>query len=255
MSDSTNVFSPLRPTWLADVTGVGYDDEFWDIINFYVLHSLCGGQSWKGHNLHDTYLWKVYPWQPTAYLKDKIIKAIWKDERPCLYMAEKRALFQGKIDGKNLDADFNLDTRNQRAGYVKSSNGKNNDNEIMSFFYHIRNGFAHGRYGMVPISDSDYMIFLEDGKAEQEQFEVTARIVIKKSSLIAIKNIIIEGPEDEPNYAEEIIESIKRGNSSRKKIMEDIDISERVWEKESQKLKNAKRIIFENRKWRLVEEL
>ena len=254
MTEPTNVYSLLNPDWVKDTDGVGYDNDFWKIVNFFELHSLCDGQSWKGHNLHDTYLWKIHPWTPSAYLKDKIINAIWNGDTPHLYMAKKRSLFQSKIYGKGLEEDFYLDTSFQRACYVISSKGKNNDSEIMSFFYHLRNAFAHGRYGFVPISEADYMLFLEDGSKVNDQFEVTARIAIKKSSLIAVIDVITAGPDDDPDYAYEIIESIRRGNNSKAKIIDDIDISEYIWKKESQKLKDTGCLAFEKKKWIIVED-
>jgi len=253
MAEPTNVFSPLRPDWVNDIDGVGYDEDFWSIIKFYLLCSLCDGQSWKGYSLHEYYLWKVHPWNPSRYLKDKIIEAIWGEEEPKLYMSKTRASYEGKIYGKDLDANFTHNTIVQRAGYVKSSTGKNNDNEIMSLLYHIRNGFAHGRYGFSLLDNNDYMIFLEDGKSVGNQFEVTARIAIKKSSLIAVKEIIINGPSEETDYCEEIIEAIHRNCNTKKQIMDDLDISEAVWNRACQQLKDANRIEYEKKKWILKE--
>ena len=250
----TNVFSPLRPDWLTDPDNQCYDKDFWDIILFYVLHSLCDGQSCKGHTLQDTYLWKPNPWRPADYLKKKILYAIWGGDIPNLFMAQNRAGFKGKIFDKNLDADFYKDCYSQRMCYVKVSNGKNNGNEIMSLFYHLRNGFAHGRYGMTPISDNDYMFFLEDGKRNNNEFEVTARIAIKKSSLLAIRNIIMEGPDDEPNYGDEIIESIRNGNETKSMIKKDLNIDDNIWEREILKLKNTGQVVLKKRKYREVNE-
>jgi len=252
MAEPTNVYSPLRPEWITDIKGVGYDEDFWAIIKFYLLHSLCDGQSWKGYSLHESYLWKVHPWSPSRYLKDRIIEAIWGDEKSKLYMAKTRALYEGKIFGKDLDDNFTSNIAMQRAGYVKVSTGKNNDNEIMSLFYHIRNGFAHGRFGFAALEDNDYMIFLEDGKASGDQFEVTARIALKKSSLLAIKEILIDVPSAEADYCDEVIASItERGCNTKKQIMEDLDISETVWNRVSQLLKDDGRIEFDKKKWKI----
>jgi len=253
MANPTNVFSALRPEWILDTEGVGYDNEFWCIVDFFLLHSLCDGQSWKNNNLHDTYLWKRYPWQSASYLKDKITRAIWGGDIPRLYMAETRALLQNKINGRDLDDDFYMNVHLQRAGYVKTSKGKNNDNIIMSLFYHIRNALAHGRYGFVPVLDNDYMIFLEDGDAHADTFEVTARIAITKRSLLAIRDVIINGPEEEPDYSLEVIESIRRGCNTKSQIITDLDISEKEWDKTTTRLKAEGRIRYtNNRKWELL---
>ena len=250
MADPTNVYSQLKPDWIADSEGIGYDNDFWTIINFYLLHSLCEGQSWKGYSLHEDYLWKVNPWTPSHYLKDRIINAIWGNEDPKLYMAEKRALYEGKIYGRDLGDNFTDEIYVQRAGYIKVSTGRNNDNQIMSLLYHIRNGFAHGRFGFAELENNDYMIFLEDGKALGDQFEVTARIALKKSSLLEIRRILIDGPREEPNYCEKVIASItERGCNTKREIMDDLDISEAIWNKISQRLKDKGRIKFNKSKW------
>ena len=253
MVNSTNVFSPLRPDWLNDIDGVGYDEDFWSIIKFYLLCSLCDGQSWKGYSMHGSYLWKKHPWSPSHYLKDKIIRAIWGDEKPKLYMSKTRALYEGKIYGKNLDGNFTHNITTQRAGYVMSSTVKSNENEIMSLLYHIRNGFAHGRYGFAALENDDYMVFLEDGKENGDQYEVTARIAIKKSSLLAIKEIIINGPSEEPNYCEEVISSIsERGCNTKKQIINDLGISEAIWNRVIQQLKDSGRIKYNKKRWEIV---
>lgn len=255
MAESTNVFSLLSPEWLEDIPGVGYDEEFWDIINFYLLHSLCDEQSWKGHTISSEYLWKAHPWRPDSYLKDKIIQAIWGRADRKLFMAEKRTSYQSMLEGKNLGEDFYLNTYEQRAGYVKVSKGKGNSGEIMGLFYHIRNSFAHGRYGCVPIEENDYMIFMEDGRPFNGQFEVTARIALRKSSLMRIREVIMNGPDHDPEYALEIIASMRDGNKTKKSIMADLDISESIWKKYSHQLKIKNQIIYDrNRKiWKLNE--
>ena len=254
MSKSTNVFSPLRPDWLRDVNGVGYDSEFWEIINFYLLHSLCDRQSWKGHTLSGEYHWKTKPWKPDSYLKDKIIRAIWRDKDCHLYMADKHEALESKIKDKNLDGNFYLDAFNQRAGYVMVSKGKENKSQIMSLLYHIRNALAHGRYGFVPISDDDYMIFMEDGQSDGEQFAVTARIALKKSSLMKIREIIRNGPDEDPDYAAEILASIKNGKNKKKMIIEDLKISDNIWNKYIDVLSSENLIQYDNCKkiWKII---
>ncbi len=249
MAESTNVFSPLYPDWLRDVENIGYDDDFWKIVDFYLLHSICEKQSWKGMSL-SYYLWKKYPWNPSSYLKDKILKAIWGEEKPCLYAADKRTDLESKIYGKDLDEDFYLNSSQQRAGYVKQTAYKN---EIMSLFHHIRNGLAHGRYGLSALNENDYMFFIEDGDRKDDRFIVTARIAIKKTSLLSIREIIISGPDEDVDYSMEIINSIERGNNTKSKVKKDIGITDSVWDKEIYKLKENGKVAYNNnlKKWAL----
>lgn len=255
----TNVFSKLYPDWVLNENVSATDNDFQIIVDFYLIHSLCDGQSWKKNSLQETYAWKNHPWKPSSYLKDKIVKAIWSDEQSQLYMADKREDFQLTIQGKALDDKFTEDISSQRAGYVKSTAGKGNDNLIMSLFYHIRNALAHGRFGLKQLNNSDYMVFLEDGSRKNHRFEVNARIALKKSSLLSIKRIIENGPDDDPNYGDEIFDSIKRGNHTRNKIMKDTGIENlknpvNIWKREIDKLKRANKIHYDNNKWLVVEE-
>jgi hypothetical protein len=244
----TNVFSDLKPNWITEYDDVGYDTEFWNIINFFLLHSLCDGQSCKNHTLQEPYLWKKYPWRPDSYLKDKIITAIWGEKERLLYMADNRKTYKSMLEGKNLDKNFYLNTYEQRAGYVKVTKGNGNGNEIMSLLYHIRNGFAHGRYGLVPVSGNDYMIFIEDGEPFSDMFEVTARIALKKSSLVKIRQVILSGPDDAPDYATDIYESIKDGCSTKKKVIAELGISEKIWDKYLNQLKIEEKIKYNKSK-------
>ena len=169
-----------------------------------------------------------------------------------MYMAESRTKFEGKIWGKQLGQDFYLDLSTQRMGYVMVSDNTNRS-QYMSFFYHLRNGLAHGRFGIVPLPREDYMIIVEDGEAKDNLFEVTARMVIKASSLLAIREIIITGPDEDIDYGREIIDSINKGNTNKRTVMADIMISENIWDREIQKLRLNGEVFFEGGKWHLVK--
>lgn len=73
----------------------------------------------------------------------------------------------------------------------------NQKNQFMSVFYHIRNAFAHGRLNMVDV-DGDCVFILEDVQPnkKEEKLKVSARMIIKKSTLLRWIDII-EGGQTE----------------------------------------------------------
>jgi hypothetical protein len=73
----------------------------------------------------------------------------------------------------------------------------NQKNQFMSVFYHLRNSFAHCRLNMVDV-DGECVFILEDVQPNQksDQLKVSARMVIKKSTLLKWIDII-EGGEKE----------------------------------------------------------
>lgn len=99
---STNVYSQKKPSWLTDNEDVGYDADFWRIINFYVLHSLCMSQNYKGITLQSTFSWDKSPWNNDNYLKNKILSAIWDGEEPHIYMSDRKG-FKSKHDNLRLE--------------------------------------------------------------------------------------------------------------------------------------------------------
>ena len=252
MRESTNVYSQLYPSWLDNQ--IPADNDFRDIIEFYVLQSMCDGQSFKGNSLQDTFHWKKNPWNPDSYLKNKIIKTIWGESIPQIYMAEKRSDFQSKIFGKQLDEDFYKNFMDQRAGFVKCNKGKGNENLIMSLFYHLRNGFAHGRFVTIPCAEDDYAIVLEDGNCKDPLFEVTARIVIRKTSLIMVKRLICGGPTEVMDYSQDIIKLICSGINTKGGIIKETGMLEAEWDKEIQRLRLNGIARFDNNHWSICKQ-
>ena len=66
-------------------------------------------------------------------------------------------------------------------------------NQVLSLFKHIRNAFAHSRFAMHDIVGGDYVLIFEDVSSDGKK--VSARIIIRKSTLIKWIDIIEAGPE------------------------------------------------------------
>ena len=75
------------------------------------------------------------------------------------------------------------------------------NNQFMSVFFHIRNAFAHGRFDFRALNDEEYYI-LEDVQKDKDCLKVSARMILKKRTLLNWMDII-EGGEKEYKKHEE----------------------------------------------------
>lgn len=253
MADEGKI-TKVHPAWLDTVVPPEYEDEgLYEIILFFVIHSPCNGQSAKGISLTERG-WKIKPWYSPKYLKEKLDNAIFGDDLRLLKMVESKAKLLPEISSLDLDDDFYMHRDKQRMLYSKIGNS-GCESEYMSLFYHIRNALAHGRLAMFPAKKGDITLVMEDGKQvgkeSDDKFEVSARIVINKSSLLKIIELL-KNPPKENDYSEDILSAIKNGSSTKCKIMSEVGIDEYTYEKFIQVLKLKNMIKFEHKQWKII---
>ena len=247
---TTGVYASKHPIWLdSPLPNKLSDDELFQIIMFYVFYSPCEDKSHRSKPL-DLYGWKKKPWYEPSHLKEPLNRAIWGEEKPMFYFAKQKSDFEESISGHDLEENFYVHLMHQRIGLVISDNSKS---MYMSLFAHIRNSLAHGRLAMYDVSNDDVMFVLEDGKPiKNGKFEVTARIVILKSSLLKIIELIKQGPPHENDYSEDILVAIKNGEDTKKAILEYLSIDEKIWDKTIYRLRSENKVFFENRVWHIA---
>ncbi|MCF0133406.1 MAG: hypothetical protein HUJ72_06030 [Blautia sp.] len=69
-------------------------------------------------------------------------------------------------------------------------------NQFLSLFRHIRNAFSHGRINMHETKDGDLMFIFEDvGRKVSGGIPVSARMLLRKSTLLKWIDIIEAGPQ------------------------------------------------------------
>ena len=244
----------VHPMWLDTIVPAEYEDEgLYEIILFFVIHSPCSGQSSNGISLTERG-WKAKPWYSPKYLKEKLDKAIFGNDLRLLKMVESKAKLQPEIGSLDLDDNFYIHRDKQRMLYSKISQS-GCESEYMSLFYHIRNALAHGRLAMYPAQNHDVTFVMEDGKQvgekRDDKFAVSARIVISKSSLLKLIELL-KNPPIENDYSEDILEAIKNGSCTKCKIMAELGIDEYTYEKFIQTLKLKNIIDFEHRQWKII---
>lgn len=195
--------------------------------------------------------WKSKPWYSNKYLKDKLDKAIFGNNDRLLKMIEKKSDFWSYIKNMDLDENFYNHREKQRTLFTKVDI-KGCQNEYMSLFYHIRNSLAHGRLTMYANKNKDITFIMEDGKQigkkEDNMFEVNARIVINKSSLLKIIEILKNLPKVK-DYSEDFLLVIKDNKCTKTQIMNELEIDEIIYKDTINKLKCEHKIEFKHNKW------
>lgn len=96
----------VHPVWLDTIVPPEYEDEeLYEIILFFVIHSPCSGQSENGISLTERG-WKEKPWNSPKYLKEKLDNVIFDTNTRILKMADSKYKMLSEIEKYNLDDDF-----------------------------------------------------------------------------------------------------------------------------------------------------
>lgn len=241
-----------HPDWLdIRVPPEFEDDDLYRIILFFVIHSPCPGQSARGISLSE-HGWKRNPWYSPQYLKNKLDKEIFGEENRYIKMVSDKETFKNECKDKDFDESFYEYRNKQRFMFVRCSQ-KGCNSEYMSLFYHLRNSLAHGRLAMYPAEYGDVVFVLEDGKEVSEgNFEVTSRMIVKKSSLLRVTNLLEQGPR-ENDYTDDFVKAIAEGKGRRKDIKEELEIDDEIYERYITKLKIEGVIRYEKNRWKINE--
>lgn len=150
-------------------------NEYYKLYSFYVTYSLCEGLSWQKKNL------EFYGWnkkKQEGFSKD--IKSIIDFKQQSIIFTEENDLGIRFSEQQLLDCPINYETER---GVIGITTGKN---EFHKFIRHIRNIFAHGGFALKYNSSKEKMIIMQD----HDQYNVTARIVLKLSRLLQIIDFI-----------------------------------------------------------------
>ena len=152
-------------------------DEYYRIYSFYVTYSMCGNQSAKKRSFQD------YGWDANTIkgVDGAVLKKALKDVLD-LTKAETSFVFAKDDNLKELFTKYQLedapltDIERERAVIVSAGG----TNRYLNLFYRIRDGFAHGLFNLRYSTKREKMVVIED----HDQYNVTARIVIKLDTLI-----------------------------------------------------------------------
>lgn len=158
------------------------NEDFWKIITFYIFHTPCKGLSAQGKLLKD-YGWNK-PWKKPYKLNFQLKQA--STNFKLLFSAKTRSNMSEALEKSNMLDDFPSNVLTERICIHD-----NKKNQFISVFYHVRNAFAHGRFSIINKNGEEIFI-LED----QYQQIITARMILRKKTLLNWINIIESGEKE-----------------------------------------------------------
>ena len=162
--------------WLHSLVGKAlYDEEYYRIIDFYVLHSPCKVSSYSPRTL-ESLGWKN-PWKSKTF-RDTF------DMVPGFREGENFRFHESKNHFLEMWNDYGLkdffSSEEEFAIYIYAGES----NPRMDLLHHIRNAFAHGRFSCKKINREYYFYFEDVTEIKRlTGLFVTARICLKKTTL------------------------------------------------------------------------
>lgn len=176
----------FNPNWLDFIVTERFNNtEINRIITFFVFHSPCSGLSARSKSL-DKYGWHA-PWRKPQYLKQKLKAASTNGD--LLFCAQTIDDMRQALEKADLLENIMENPKLERIAVYD-----NRKNQFMSVFNHIRNALAHGRFNMVDIGiEDDYTFIFEDVNKGKKSCKITARMILRKSTLIKWIELIETG--------------------------------------------------------------
>lgn len=211
--DKMEYYTNVAPTWLEQIAPEKFNDaDLFKIVVFFVFHSPCPKQSARGKPLSE-YNWNT-PWKKPYRLDLQLMNASSlpisiKHFRP--YKDAEKA-----FDEVKLKDNFPSDLSDERICIYD-----NEYNQWLSIFYHIRNSLAHGRLNMIDLA-GECVFVLEDistkkEKGKRDQRKVSARMILRKSTLLKWISIIEGGEQLYKTYPASKNKGMKAQAKRRKK--------------------------------------
>ena len=243
----------MNPIWLENPLPDSPDERavFYYLIDFFLLQSPCLFQSHRRRSIEAE--WGIGEKLSDKSMKTHLDSAVFNGNANIL-IKDKLSNLENLAKANDLEDDFYQHPDREIAIYSQASY-RGNSNTYMSLFYHIRNSIAHGRFAFVSRSDGARALIFEDGSfvKKRSEFALTARGIIKISSLVSIADTILNNPPERVDIGQLILDELKEGPKTKREIVVPHEIGETGWKSAIARLKNDKEIIYRDKKWRLVE--
>lgn len=217
-----DVIDTINPGWVTNKKGIHFSDNFQRIIEFYLFSTPCDLTSSSSHGMSGRN-WGAKPWSKTklrSYLLH--IGGFTVGQNYCkATKGSKKNGTQSNMSDKLAVCQLNgvfQSLRDNRIVFLSSDKYA----EFIDVFYYIRCSFAHGRFIVSEGKDEPVYIMesaiMPKNKKETE-CKITARTVIKESTLIKWADVIDSGrsaletfkASEEQQIKDEIIDLIFDG--------------------------------------------
>lgn len=185
-----------NPDWVTGgFTSTQYVEKYKELVPFYVLNCIVPGMSSMRISV-SSYGWDK-PWAKPQYLNKKIKHA---SSNPSLYWSASKyeAMEEAVRKGGLLHFDPKKNPLLESACFYDSKR-----NQTLSLFSHIRNSLCHGRFAIFEESQCLWIAMEDVAKKRNSDpgntKRLSARILLKYSTLLEWRRIIQEGPGKTPN--------------------------------------------------------
>lgn len=243
-----------NPPWLKTPLPDSPKDKerLYQLIDFLLVRSPCRFQSNRRRSIEEE--WGIGGKLSDKSMKEYLDTIIFGGTSDALIKDNKKNLARIAVD-KNLGNDFYLHPNRQIALFTQANN-RGNTNTYMSFFYHLRNSLAHGRFAILDRSDGKQVFIFEDGQYSktQEQFSLNARGIIELDSLLLIIDTILRNPPERVDVEQLVLNAIKDGLKTKKEIIDSLQIEKECWKKATQNLRKKQLISYRDHVWNLKDE-
>lgn len=238
-----------NPSWLEiPLPNSPKDKEhLHQLLDFFLVQSPCRFQSNRRRSIEDE--WGIGGRLTDKSMKERLDAIVFDGASNILIKDSKKNLVQIAAE-RNLGNDFYRHLDRQIAIFTQANN-RGNTNTYMSFFYHLRNSLAHGRFAILNRTDGKQVFLFEDGQfgKSQEVFSLNARGIIELDSLLLIIDTVLHNPPEKIDVEQLIFDTIKGGPKTKQEIIHHLQIDNSCWKKASAKLKKKELIYYRNHAW------
>lgn len=179
----SGIVEPSSPELWKNSDFLDSDDaqDIFEIMKFFVIRTPYAQTSLKGVPL------SAHGWKGNSIktLKEKLQAELCN--KNLFFIQESANDMKNALVAAGLVDDFPTNCTHEAVCYTKK------DNQIQGLCYHIRNCFAHGRFLLKKNGTNSFFAF-EDISIYKKQRKVSARMILKKSTLLKWIEII-EGGE------------------------------------------------------------
>ena len=172
-------YALVNPKWIDKKKKMEcyYDDDFFRILLFFVINTPCADVSYRSKDL-EQYGWDKNVWKK-SHLKNRLLKVTELERGRTFIVADKIDEMKKICEIAGTKNNFYQYWNNEKIVIYNSRK-----NEFLSVFHHIRNSLAHGRFEIYEDKLGSITYVMEDGVRTKNKFEVRARMILKKQTLI-----------------------------------------------------------------------
>ena len=237
------------PNWISDGDILNMDEDTRKIIYFFVAETPCKNESARGKTLSQ-YGWENDDPPKEGNFEEGLfeIAGLTKEN---LFFESKREKMKERFNETGMTGAF---YEKLGGNFIVSLV---NQNRVLDIFRHIRNSIAHLRFDIKNTELGTFFIF-EDGAQNGKKFEVKARMILKKETLLKWIEWIKTGTEEVKKQIQEmdnkILEFVKNNSvQSMGEISEKLKYRKNKVENAIKRLKEQNKIEYRNRKWNVIE--